>query len=220
MPLSFSLRELLEGKRNEKARGENGKVKKDEREKAFIIACDSGYENARKMGVRPDLIVGDFDSAPRPDTDVPIFEYPTRKDDTDTMLAVRHALDGGYTDIVIICALGGRLDHMYANLQTAAFVVEKGGICRIIGENEEITVFCGKMRFPRKKGYSLSVFSMTDRAEGVTVRGTKYEVSDVVINNTYPIGTSNVWMEEEAEVSVRKGMLTVIESKLREGEHI
>ncbi len=186
----------------------------------FVVACDSGYKNAEKMGIRPDLIIGDFDSAERPETDIPIFQYPTRKDDTDTMLAVRHVLKEGYHDITIICALGGRLDHTYANLQTAAFVAANGGLCRIIDENEEIIVFNGRIVLPRREGYSLSVFSISDSAAGVSVEGTKYEVRDVTLNNTYPIGTSNVWVKVEATITVEKGILAVIESKLQKGEHI
>ncbi len=199
-------------------------IDREEKEKTdksiFVIACDSGYQNAKKMGIRPDLIVGDFDSAPCPDTDIPISKYPTRKDDTDTMLAIRHAMDAGYKDITIICALGGRLDHAYANIQAAAFVAANGGICRILEDTEKITVFNGREIFPKRNGYSLSVFSLTDKAEGVTIKGTKYEVENADMNNVYPIGTSNVWVKNEAEIYVKTGILVVIESKLKKGEHI
>ena len=58
----------------------------------YVIACDRGYLHAEKMGIRPDLILGDFDSAPVPDGKIQVEQYPVRKDDTDTMLAVKKAL--------------------------------------------------------------------------------------------------------------------------------
>ena len=58
----------------------------------FVIACDRGWRYAERLGVAPDLIVGDFDSAAAPDTSVPVERLPTRKDDTDTMYAARRAV--------------------------------------------------------------------------------------------------------------------------------
>ena len=92
----------------------------------YVIACDLGYLHAEKMGIRPDLILGDFDSAPVPDGKIPVEQHPVRKDDTDTMLAVKKALSLGYADLVMACAFGGRLDHAYANIQAGAYAAEQG----------------------------------------------------------------------------------------------
>ena len=61
----------------------------------YVIACDHGYDYAIRLGITPDLIIGDFDSC---DTDVtsineiPVETFPVAKDDTDTMLAVKCAI--------------------------------------------------------------------------------------------------------------------------------
>ena len=188
---------------------------------SFCIACDRGYGYAVRCGITPDLVVGDFDSGPPPDTGIPVLRLPTRKDDTDTMAAVRKALELGFRDITIGCALGGRLDHAFANVQTAAYIAAHGGLARLCGEDTEIWAFRDRsLRFPRRDGWSLSVFSLSDVCEGVRIRGTKYEAEAVRLTNTFPLGVSNVWTEPEAEVSVEKGMLMVMQSRLRRGEHI
>ena len=95
-----------------------------------VIACDRGYLHARRMGIQPDLIIGDFDSAPVPEGEVPVERFSSRKDDTDTMLAVKKALSMGSGEILIACAFGGRLDHTVANIQSGAFIAGQGGTTR------------------------------------------------------------------------------------------
>lgn len=200
-----------------------------------VYACDSGYLNAKRMDIVPKLVIGDFDSMNIPfDTDAEIKVFPTIKDDTDTMLAVRYTLDKGYDCFHVACAFGGRLDHAFSNIQAAAFIASKGGIARLYGTNDIVTVFGAsstgamdlngntpaKLSFPNMTGWSLSVFSLSDSCEGVTIRGTKYEVSDTVIYSNDPIGTSNVWTTPDAIISLKKGIIMVACSRLTPGEHI
>ena len=191
------------------------------RRSAYVIACDRGWQYARRLGLKPDLVVGDFDSAPPPDTDVPVRRVPTHKDDTDTMLAARCALEKGYRNIAVCCAFGGRLDHTLANLQTAAWLVDRGARARLVGDGTDALAFSGgEAVFPRRAGWSLSVFALSDLCEGVSIRGTEYSCEDAVLTNAFPLGVSNVWAAGEAAVSVRSGIILVIQSKLKKGEHI
>lgn len=186
-----------------------------------VIACDRGYEYARRLGIAPDRIVGDFDSAPMPVTNTPIDVLPTRKDDTDTMFAARRALELGYRDVVICCAFGGRLDHTLANIQTAAYLAAHGARARLLGAHEDALAFAGGTeRFARRAGYSLSVFALAGKCEGVTIRGTKFECEDETLSGAFPLGVSNVWKTGAAEITVKNGILLVLQSKLKEGEHI
>ena len=187
----------------------------------YIIACDRGYEYARRLGLTPDVILGDFDSSAQPDTDIPTHVHPVMKDDTDTMLAVRHALDRGYRDISLCCALGGRFDHAFANVQSLAFAAERGAVARVLAEDTVITVFpADSMRFPRRDGWSFSCFALSDICTDVSIRGAKFGCEGTDITSRFPIGVSNVWTGEEITVSARTGILMVIESRLRSGEHI
>ncbi len=200
--------------------GEECPLPEELRAARCVIACDRGYEYAAKWDLTPDLVIGDFDSA-EPPTGVSVERAPTRKDDTDTMLAVRRALKLGYREIAIVCAFGGRFDHALANLQSGAFVVAHGGRARLYGADTEALVFSGgRERIPRRDGWSLSLFALSDRCEGVNVRGTKFTCEDAEITNAFPVGVSNVWEAEEAEIEMQSGVLAVIRSKLKQGEHI
>ncbi len=183
---------------------------------SYVIACDKGVAYAQAQGVAPDLVMGDFDSygGPLPQG-AEAIRLPPEKDDTDTMFAVKTALERGFTDLTLCCALGGRLDHLYANLQAAAYAAGQGARCVIADEENWITVLKdGSMLLPRREGFSLSLFAVSDTCQGVTVTGAKYPLKNAVLTNSFPLGVSNEWAEEEAVVEVREGTLLVILSKL------
>ena len=183
---------------------------------AFVIACDRGYAYAQSCGVRPDLVVGDFDSyGGEVDAGIPVRKLPVEKDDTDTVSALRYALDRGCREITLVCALGGRLDHLLANLQAAVFAAKQGAALRILGEDTEIlTLRQGSLRLPRKEGWSLSVFAAEDRCRGVSIRGAKYELQEAELTNDFPLGVSNEWAADAAEISVREGTLLIVFSRI------
>ena len=85
----------------------------------FVIACDRGYRYCAGLGLQPDLFIGDFDSYDGAvDPAVPVERLQPEKDDTDTGHAIRHALDQGYRTLILVCALGGRLDTRWQTSRT------------------------------------------------------------------------------------------------------
>ncbi len=182
----------------------------------FVIACDRGYAYAIRCGILPDLLVSDFDSYIGPvDSAVPLQRLPTEKDDTDTMSAVRAALARGCTEGLLCCALGGRLDHTLANLQSLLFAEENGlRLCLQSPDTEGHVLKNGTLRLKRRDGFSLSVFSLSERCRGVSLHGVKYELEDVELTNAFPLGVSNEWRDEEAEIRVQDGALLIVLSKL------
>ena len=178
----------------------------------LIIACDRGYENCIIADVRPDLVIGDFDSYEgRVPEDIEIKRLDPVKDDTDTISAVRCAFERGCGEIDICCALGGRFDHSMANVQTAAFIMNNSGVPAVYGKDTVIYgLKNGGISVPAKDNCYLSVFAVSDVCSGVTIKGTKYEIENAELTNTYPIGVSNEWRESEARVSVKEGMLVII----------
>lgn len=188
------------------------------KEQEFVIACDKGYAYAKQAGIRPNLLVGDFDSygGDLP-SDLPVWRYKKEKDDTDTMIAVRYAVEQGVEQVDLFCALGGRLDHLYANLQAAAFAVANGG-CRVtIHDRDTMLYFLseGSITLLRQEGFSLSVFAVSDTCEDVCIEGGKYHLNHAVVTNTFPIGMSNQWAAEEAKISVGKGILMVMLARVQ-----
>lgn len=185
-------------------------------ETTFVIACDRGYTYARRCGIRPDLLVSDFDSYDGPvDPEIPLQRFPSEKDDTDTMIAIRAALERGFREAVLYCALGGRLDHTLANLQSLAFALSHGLRLRIVSEDTEVLLLQnGTLSLPRREGFALSVFAFSDRCRGVSLHGTKYTLTDAELENSFPLGVSNEWAEDAATVSVTDGTLLIVLSKL------
>ncbi len=167
------------------------------------------------MGLVPDIVIGDFDSSPVPEGKLKTELYPKEKDDTDTMLAARRALKLGYRDITICCAFGGRADHALANIQTASFIVSAGGEAALFGRDTFAYAFTGKKReFPRMGGFSFSVFSLSDKCTGVSIRGSCYDCEDTDLTRSFPLGVSNDWRRDTIEICVKKGILLVVESRL------
>ena len=183
----------------------------------FIIACDRGYDYAVRCGITPDLVVSDFDSGSLSVAEeIPVERFRSEKDDTDTMIAIRYACDHGFDEAKIVCALGGRLDHLLANLQSAVFAQKRGLQVRISCPDTEIcTLMNGQIALPRKDGWSLSVFAANDCCRGICIHGAKYELSNVELTNAFPLGVSNEWACEEVSVCVKEGILLIVESKLQ-----
>ena len=192
----------------------NGKLLSEPPDDAYIIAADSGYSAVMDMGLIPNLTVGDFDSLKDVKPSVgEVITAPAEKDDTDTMLAVRIALERGYRDICIAGAIGGRLDHTFANIQTLAYIKSHGGFGRLVGENDTAELIGeGTYTYKRADGMYLSLFSYGDSAV-VTIRGAKYCVDGSRIENTFPLGVSNEITAEECSVIVSEGQILVVFSK-------
>ncbi len=182
---------------------------------SFVIAADKGYKYCKKLGIDPDLTIGDYDSLGFVPDECEHIKYPKEKDDTDLMLAAREAINRGFTDITILCALGGRMDHVFANIQTLAFIRSEGAWGRILGAYEELILLTpGNYSFKKRDGYSLSLFAYSDIVEGLTIRGVKYPTTEIQLSNLFPLGASNEIISDTAEISFDKGLLLVIRSKL------
>ncbi len=178
---------------------------------AFVIAADAGLRTLRAAGISPDLIVGDFDSlGEKPEGENIVYHQP-EKDDTDTMLAVREGLARGYDRFLIYGALGGRLDHTLANLQTLGFLCAHGARGYLVGEGSAVTAFrSGGLAFRDTLRGTVSVFALGADAEGVFERGLKYALDDYTMSAAFPIGVSNEFTGAPSEITVRDGTLLVL----------
>jgi len=177
----------------------------------FMIAADGGYANLQKAGLQPDLLVGDFDSLSDIPAGVRIIRLPIEKNDTDTLYAVRLGLEKGYKKFYIYGGIGGRLDHTIANIQTLAFIAEQGGTGYLVGGGMTITVIKdGRLAFDARQKGVISIFCLGDKAEGVTLTGLKYPLTDYTMTKSNPIGVSNEFIGTESAVEVRNGMLAIL----------
>lgn len=197
--------------------GEYSPVKLNEKYD-LIIACDRGYLYAKKLKIKPDIIVGDFDSSHIPklkNEKINIIKVSSIKDDTDTSLAIKYALRNGYKNIDIICALGNRLDHTLANIQMMKFIVESGGVCRILSSKVEIrTLKIGLNKIKKinskVKNKTFSIFSLSDKSKIKYIKGSKYDTKDITIKNNFPLGVSNEFVKSEVSIYVDSGVVIAV----------
>jgi len=178
----------------------------------LIIAADGGYNNILNSGLTPDIILGDFDSLGYvPSSDSQIIKHPAIKDDTDTMLAVKIALEKGYKQLYIYGGLGGRTDHTLANIQTLAYIAENGARGYLITEKECITVIKNSyLEFKENSYGTVSVFSVSNKSEGVTLKGLSYTLNNATLTSSFPLGVSNSFIGVSARIGTENGMLAVI----------
>ena len=185
----------------------------------LVIAADGGYTHLQRAGVPCDLLMGDLDSLP-PDT---VIGTETRrfnpiKDDTDTMLAVRHGLSLGYRMFYLFGIFGGRFDHTVGALQTIAFLAEAGAeVCAFEqspdGKHSSyITALKnGTMTFPETARGYLSLIAWGGDAVGVTLENLKYPLDGQTLHPQVALGISNEFQTgRSARVTVERGLLLVV----------
>ena len=176
----------------------------------FIIAADGGLRHTEKLGIQADAILGDFDSLGFTPAGANVF--PVEKDDTDAMLAVRRGLAMGYREFLLYGSLDGpRLDHTVANFQTLQFLCDRGAFGILAGvQTMAAVVKNGSLRFPAGCGGTVSVFCMGRDAHGVTLGGLYYPLENGTLTAGFPLGVSNHFTGQPAEISVKDGSLLII----------
>ena len=192
----------------------------DLREDDFIICADNGYSHARLEGVKPNMIIGDFDSMDSDFedynliNDCEIIRLSVEKDDTDTLICLKYGIEQGFDEFFILGGLGGRLDHTIANLQTMSHAIDHGkSIWFLDGKNRATLRNPGKLLVQKLDGFKISLFTFTDFCEGLFISGVKYPLENCHLNNSFPLGVSNEFLGEQAQISHSFGKLLVILSK-------
>lgn len=181
-----------------------------------VLAADCGTRLLNRIGVTPDVVIGDFDSSDAPDGSTGrVIKHSVKKDDTDTMLCIKYALDMGADDITIVSGIGGRLDHTVANIQSLYYILKSGAKGRIISSDDEVILISpGAYSLKKRDGFSMSLFSYSPKVFGLSIIGAEYEVRNADIDNSFPIGASNHIIEKSCEISFNSGTLLVVFSRL------
>lgn len=191
----------------------------------YVICADGGYSHARVEGIDPDIVLGDFDSIGLDyiETDLKnsgldsrcrIIRVPAEKDDTDTLICLKYGIELGFEEFFILGGLGGRLDHTLANLQTMSYAVDQQKTVWFLdGKNRATLRSPGALTIKNPGDFLISLFAFSESCEGVTIRGVKYPLDHYLMNNSFPIGVSNEFAGEEAEISHTAGKLLIILAK-------
>ena len=183
-------------------------------ESDLVIAADGGYDHLLQIGLRADVVIGDFDSVTSSeiweDTVCEKLTYPPEKDDTDMMLAIKLGLSRGFGQFNIYGGLGGRLDHTVANIQALSFLAEHSAQGILHHPDYELTVIKNSsFTVAKDKTGYISVFSMSDTSENVTIKGLEYELEGATLTNSFPLGVSNAATGKKGIISVERGTLLI-----------
>ena len=185
----------------------------DLREDDVIVCADSGMDYALRCGVRPRIVLGDFDSySGNLPSDVELIRLPAEKDDTDTMFALRLGLERGVREFLIAGGIGGRLDHTLGAVQTLNFAVSHGASAVMSDGKQYAEVLEGPVsrRYQADGTKYFSLLALSPRVTGVTMTGFKYPLTNGEITYDFPLGVSNEVRESSAVLTVGSGRVAVI----------
>lgn len=187
-------------------------------EEDLVIAVDGGLDYCAVLNLEPDLILGDFDSlsgeeyaaVEQLEQQIPerVIRLQREKDETDGLAALQEGLKRGYREFRIYAGTGGRFDHTLANIQCLLYLKNRGAAGYLVdGTGMMLVIKDEAIHFKRNLKGTLSLFSMVEESKGVTIRGMKYELDRASVRNDFPIGISNEFIGQEAEILVEDGTL-------------
>lgn len=188
----------------------------------LVIAVDSGMRFFYEAGIKPDIIVGDFDSV---DQEILHFfekqegiewkRLIPEKDDTDTEAAIYQAVDRACTQIHILGGTGSRLDHVLGNIELLGIGFKEQIKMYLVDSHNRIHMENQSFEIGRKEQYGkyVSLIPFTPEVTGLTLRGMKYPLTDFSLVCYNSLGISNEIIDEKAEISFKSGVLLVLETR-------
>ncbi|MCQ2507789.1 MAG: thiamine diphosphokinase [Dorea sp.] len=189
----------------------------------YIIAVDKGINFFYKHQIKPNYIVGDFDSADdsirtyfRTETNIPIRELNPIKDESDTETAIRMAMTLGANEIIILGGTGGRMDHFWANVQSLKIPLKAGVRACIVDEQNYIYLLAPGKQVIKKAdcfGKYISFFPLGEDVYGFTLEGFAYPTYGMHLTSDKSLCVSNEVEDDEASISFRTGTLLVMETR-------
>ncbi|MDR0326191.1 MAG: thiamine diphosphokinase [Oscillospiraceae bacterium] len=181
----------------------------------MVICADGGYSHAVRLGLKPDLIIGDNDSSgEKPPLSIVHRSLPVEKDITDMEACIDYALQAGAGEIALLGASGGRLDHFLGNI---GLLERADGKAFMLDSSHEIHLLPSPVTVepPHKHRY-FSVVPLDETASGVTITGAKYPLDNATLRRAATVGISNEPLDGVSfTVSVKNGKaLLVLSEKL------
>jgi thiamine pyrophosphokinase len=182
----------------------------------LVICVDGGARHALAMGLRPQVAVGDMDSM---ETELRerleregcrFLIHPSRKNETDSELAIRYALAEGATELVLLAALGGRIDHTLANVLLLTIPELCNVRARLIDGDQEVSVIRDEITIEGIPGDVVSLIPLSTDVEGIHTAGLEYALRGGTLKLGEARGVSNVLVEARAGIKVQRGLLLLV----------
>ena len=188
----------------------------------FCIAADSGMNFFYRTGLKPEWIIGDFDSASgealeyfKGQTDISWIKLNPVKDDTDTESAIQKAIALGAEKITLLGATGTRIDHMLGNIELLGIGLQNHVLIQIVDERNRVRMIDSGITLEREKqfGKYVSLIPYTNVVKGLTLTGFKYPLDRYDLKGFCSLGVSNEIIEASATIKFEQGILIVIEAR-------
>lgn len=185
----------------------------------FVIVADGGSRHLQALGLKPDLLLGDFDSIDSLEVfqeqwpEARIESFPARKDYTDSELAVRKAIEMAPDAITVLGCIGSRMDHTLATLFLLKKIREAGIEGLMINEKNRILYVDGRGVVTGTPGETVSIVPVYGDVRGITIRGFEYPLDNATLRFGSSTGVSNVLEGERGEISIRQGAALVFVSR-------
>ncbi len=179
----------------------------------FLICADRGYRHCKKLGLVPDVLLGDFDSLdiPLPDG-IERHTYPSEKDETDLQLAIDFAIKKGFKEIYCIGVFGGRCDHFLGNIGLMKWAKDRGASLTFEDSDTYMFLLSGEVTLSKRENHYLSLIPFFEDAT-VSLSGTKYTAENALLRVGDTLGISNEITADFASITVHFGSLLVLLSK-------
>lgn len=182
----------------------------------YVICADRGLCHARVLGIRPDLIVGDFDSTELNDLEyfreqkITIETFDSHKDETDTEIAVMRAIQKGAREVTVYGGLGSRLDHSLANVHLLYKLLSFGVRGKLVNPNNTVYLAQKYIKLEGNAGDLVSLLPFAGKVSGITTQNLEYPLINAVLDIGSSLGISNTLQAETAEIWIEEGILIVI----------
>ena len=183
-----------------------------------IFAANGGTRHALALGLLPSLVIGDLDSLSLDDrlkleaARTEIRLYPRGKDETDFELALNHSVSTGFTEILVIGALGNRLDQTLGNLALLTDPSLAGLDVRVDDGTEEAWFVHTEARVVGQKGDVVSLIPWSGEVTGITTIGLRWPLNGETLHPSKSRGLSNELLGESGSISLESGLLLVVHS--------
>ncbi len=182
-----------------------------------LICANGGFDTAHDLGLTPNAVVGDLDSLDPELVQVlekkkiPLRRHPPDKDLSDLELALRLAHSWGATEVTVLGALGGRLDHLIFNLVAGlTFCHEQRMKARLISRTVEALLISGTTTILDRPGWLASVLCLSESSQGVCLEGFEYTLQRATLRRAQSLGLSNRVVAPKATISVDSGLVVAI----------
>lgn len=179
----------------------------------YIVCADGGYKHAKKLNVKPNVLIGDMDSIGDNDYDGEVINLPIRKDFTDSDVCIKFIMLKDFDEVMLLGFTGARIDHSITNLMLLKQFADAEKRAYILDEHNEIYFAVNENNIYGKKGDIVSIIPFGGNLCGITTQGLDYPLNDETLIFGESRGVSNIMSGDKCTISIKSGTGLIIKAK-------